>query len=324
MPGLGTQICSVSSSGVESGQEPDTTAESPKASAVVGLDGSAYSHQAVTSRDLQEERALKECTFAPRLNTNKAAKSVVAQVWKDLPVAHHQRDQHPAAAFQRSDASRAEHLIGAFAEDESPTAASAAEGHARGGGSPGAASAAVMFAEDGKGSVLSGTLQNAQSKGRQPASASSTNSSLRKVQRRGQLGNSYAAFAQRSRSEAAAACSAVRASTLQQPQHAATYSRLASIDICAEEEAQLQAQVASCDKRLEQCKAARQRGQGPQKAVSDSPRVVTGAGTAGHQDDGVSNHGSVAQWQQSALKVAIEAELADGSASRFEVQQVRI
>ena len=324
MPGFGTQVCSVSSSGIESGQQPDTPAESPRASAVMGLDGSACSptHHAVTSHDIQEERALKECTFAPRLNPNKEAKSVVAQCWKHLPVACHQHHQHSAAACSRSDASQA-YQIGAHADDESPTAASAAEGHARDEESPAAASAAVMYAGYDSGSALLGTHKGAQSKAHQPAKAFSTNSILRLAQRRRQHGNSYAASAQRSRSEAAAACSAVPVGALQQQQHAATLAMLASIDNCAEvEEAQLQAEVAGCDKRLEQCMAARRQGRVAQKAVSDGPRVVTGASGAMHQVDSVSNHRSAAHWQQSALKVVIEAELADGSASRFEVQQV--
>lgn len=318
------QVCSVSSSGIESRQEPDTTAESARASAVIGRNGSAHSphHQAVTSRDIQEERALKECTFAPMLNPNKAAKSVVAQIWKDLPGAFHQRDQHAAATGHRSDASQAEHLVGAHAEDESPTAASAAEGCIGDDESPDVASAAVMYAGGDKGSVLSSTHKGAQSEAHQPASAASTNSSLRTAQRRRQLSNSYAASAQRSRSEAAAACSIMPASALQQQQHAATYNMLASIDNCAETEAQLQAEVAGCDKRLGQCMAARQQGRVAQKAVSDSPRDVTGTCSAEQQRDSVSNHSSAAQRQQSALKVAIEAELADGTASRFEVQQV--
>ena len=321
MPEFRTHICSVSSSGIESGQEADTTADIARASAITGLDGSAYSpsRQAVTSCDIEEERALKECTFAPMLNPNKAAKSVVAQIWKDLPGAFHQRDQHAAATGHRSDASQAEHLVGAHAEDESPTAASAAEGCIGDDESPDVASAAVMYAGGDKGSVLSSTHKGAQSEAHQPASAASTNSSLRTAQRRRQLSNSYAASAQRSRS---AACSIMPASALQQQQHAATYNRLASIDNCAETEAQLQAEVAGCDKRLGQCMAARQQGRVAQKAVSDSPRDVTGTGSAEQQRDSVSNHSSAAQRQQLALKVAIEAELADGTASRFEVQQV--
>ena len=321
MPGLGTQVCSVSSSAIGSGQEPDTTAESARASADVGLDGSAHSpyHQAVTSHDIQEERALKECTFAPRLNPSQAAKSVVAQIWKDLPSAFYRRGQHAAATSHKSDASRAEHLAAAYADDESPTAASAAEGYVGGDESPDAASAAVMCAEGDSGSVLSSTHKGAQRQAHQTASAVSTNSSLRKAQGRRQLSNSYAALAQRSRSEAAAACSAVPGSALPQQQHAATHTILASIDSCAETEAQLQAEVAGCDRRLEQCMAARQQGREAQQAVSDGPRVVTGAGSAGQQLDSVGND---RQWQQSALKVAIEAQLADGSASRFEVQQV--
>lgn len=321
MPDLRAHICSVSSSGIESGQEADTTADSARASAVAGLDGSAYSpvRQAVTSRDIQEKRALKECTFAPRLNTNKAAKSVVAQIWKDLPIAHRQHDQHCAARFHRSDASQAQYLISAGAKDESPAAASAKVVPASGDESPDAASAAVMCAGGDKGSVLSDTHKGAQSAAHQPASTVSTTSSLSNAQNGRQLGNSYAACARRSMSRSAAGCSAVPAGPLQQQQHATTYDALASIDYCAEIEARLQAEVAGCDKLLEQCMAARQQGSVVQKAVSDSPSDVTGAG---HQVGSLSHHASAAQWQQSALKVAIEAEMADGSASRFEVQQV--
>ena len=265
---------------------------------------------------------MKECTFAPRLNTNKAARSVVAQIWKDLPIAQRQHDQHSAATFQRSDASQAGHLISAGAEDESPAAASARVVPAGGDESVDAASAAVLYAGGNKGSVLCDTHKGAQSAAHQPASTVSTTRNMPGAQKHRQLGNSYAASARRSRRDAAAGCSAVPAGALQQQQHAATYDMLASIDKCAGMEAQLEAEVAGCDKRLEQCMAARQPGSVVQKAVSDSPRVVTGVGTAGHQVGSVSNHTSVAQWQQSALKVAIEAELADGSASRFEVHQV--
>lgn len=311
MPDLGTHICSVSSSGIDSRQGAGTTAES----AGIGADASAYTptHLPVTSSDIQEEQALQECTFAPRLNPNKEAKSVVAQTWKSLPMSFCQRQQCTAAAANRSEADQGESLDGAGAEDDSPSAASAVDGE--GNESPNVASAtAVVYAGGDKGNVFSGNHRSAQSAEQQPARAVSTRSSLRRAHRSWQLSNSYAASTHRSKSSTAAA---VHADALQQQQHAAMYDTLASIGECAKIEAQLQAEVAGCDKRLEQCRAARRKDHVVHKAVSSCPSGNSGAE---HQDD--SNHRSKAQLQQSALKVAVEAELADGSASRFEVQQV--
>lgn len=324
---MGTHACSVSSSGIGSSQGADITAESATmpAKAAIGAHASAYSpiHLAVTSGDIQEERALKECTFAPRLNPNKGARSIVAQTWKDLPVVFCQREQHTAAVPDKSHAVGAECLNGASAgaEDDSPTTASAASGG--GDESPDAASAATVYAGGDKGDVLCGTHNSGQNGEHQPASAVSTRSRLRRGHRNRQLGNSYAASAQRSKkSSTAVACSAVPADALRQQQHAAMYDTLASMEECAEVEAQLQAEVAGCDKRLEQCRAARRKHHVVQKAVSNCPHGVGACGGAGRQVDCLSNHMSIAQLQQSALKIAIEAELADGSASRFEVQQV--
>lgn len=295
------------------------------APAAIGADAFAHcpTQLAVTSSDIQEERALKECTFAPRLNPNKGAKSVVAQTWKDLSAASCQREQHTAAIADKADADRAECLNGANAgaEDDSQAAASAVDG---GDESPDAASAAVVYAAGDKSNVISHTHKSGQNAVQHPARAVSTRSRLRRAHRSRHLGNSYAASAHRSKSStaAAAACSAVPADALHQQQHAAMYDTLAGIDQCADMEAQLQAEVAGCDKRLEQCRAARREHHVVPKAVSNCPHGVGACGGAGQQVDCLSNHRSVAQLQQSALKIAIEAELADGSASRFEVQQV--
>ena len=246
-----------------------------------------------------------------QIESNKAAKSVVAQTWKSVPVSFCHREQHTAAAADRSEADQAGSLNGAAAEDDSPFAVSAVDGE--GNESPDAASAAVVYAGGDKGNVFSGNHRSAQSAEQQPARAVSTRSSLRRAHRSRRLGSSYAASAHRSKSSTAAA---VPADALQQQQHATMYDTLASVE-CAKIEAQLQAEVAGCDKRLEQCRTARRKHRLAHRAVSKCP---SGNGGAEHQDD--SSHRSKAQLQKSALKVAIEAELADGSGSRFEVQQV--
>ena len=311
---LGMHISSVSSTGVDSGQEADIAAESAGASPVIGPDAFAHSpiHYAFTSREIQEERALKECTFAPRLNANKAAKSIVAQTWKSLLTDSHQHGQQAAAISDKSDTSQA---TPASADDDLLPAASAAIAHTGGAESAAAASAAMAHAGGDKGgvNVISGAHKGTQGTEHQAATVVKTTSSLRRAQRRRQLGNSYAAAAQRNKGDAAAVCCAVPTCMLQQQQHVDS--------TVSESEAQLQAEVAGCDRRLEQCIAARQKDHVVLKAVSGGPTVVAARSIRDQQDNlgGYSNEG---QLQQSALTVIIEAELADGSASRFEVQQV--
>lgn len=295
---MGVHVSCVSSTGVDSGQEADTAAESTGASVATGPDGLAYSPgwRALTSCDMQEERALKQCTFVPRLNSNKAARSIVAHTWKRLPA-----DYHLAAAIPRnSGASQTAVCLKDGRADEAVAAASAAASHARGGNN----------------SVTSDTHKDTQGAEAQIASAVGSNSSSRKAHRRKQLFNSYAAAAGKSKAGAAAVCSAVPAGVTQQQPH------VGSIGSGEECEAELQAEVAACDKRLEQCMAARKKARVTlNKAMPGGPAVVAASG-AQQQQDSLSNHSSEGRLQQSALRVIIEAELADGSASRFEVQQV--
>ena len=292
---MGSRIGSVSSTGIDSTQEADTVAESARSPTVTGP-GHAYSPGwcAMTSRDMQEERALRECTFAPRLNSNKAAKSIVAETWKSLPADCH----HAAAAgatFQGSNASQE------------------AVGHE--GGSVDAAvastSAAVLQTRHGMSSAPSGTTHTAsQSAEAQTASAVKSNSTLRRANSRRQLQNSFAAAACKHRGSAAALHNTAPVGAIQQQSH-----------VGEECEAQLQAEVAACDRQLEQCMAARQKQRVTPKAKSDSSGIVAASG-AQQQQNNLSDHRSEGLQQQSALRVVIEAELADGSASRFEVQQV--
>ena len=246
---------------------------------------------------MQEERALRECTFAPRLNPNKTAKSIVAETWKSLPADCH----HAAAAgatFQGSNASQE------------------AVGHE--GGSVQAAvastSAAVLQTQHGMSSAPSGTTHTASQSAEPQTARARSNSSLRRANRRRQLQNSYAAAACKHRGGAAAVHNTAPVGAIQQQPH------VGSTGSGQECEAQLQAEVAACDRQLEQCMAARQKERVTPKAKSDRPGIV--ASGAQQQQDGLSDHSSEGQQQQSALRVVIEAELADGSASRFEVQQV--
>lgn len=296
---LGIHINSVSSTGIDSGQEAGTAAESTWASVAIRPDGFAHSpvRYAVTSRDMQEERALKECTFAPRLNPSNTAKSIVAQTWKSM-LAAYQRQHDLQAVSHGLNASQEGICLKEGSVDET-------------------VNAAVLHARDGKSSVPSDTHKGTQSSQYQTASDVRQNSSLRRALSRRHCHNSYAVAARKGRGGAAAVCSAVPVGAMQQQPY------VGRTGSCAESEAQLQADVAACDKRLEQCMAASQIKRLSQKGLRGCPGVAA-AGGAGHQKDNLSNHSSGGQLQQSALKIVIEAELADGSASKFEVQEVRL
>ena len=256
-------------------------------------------HYAVTSWQIEEQRALKECTFAPRLNANRRAKSVVAQQWQechgDSDQAEHQHIVHSGQGGAAECETQA--VASAVAAKEADAGKGSANNEPTGSAliQQPTAQAVVRFAQH-------------QAPARSKPGRKAANMSFN----RRQLDNSYVAAAQHlTRSHSP--CRSAKPHALPQQQQAL------QSDDAACDEAQLHADVAECDKRLEQHSKLKRRCDGrPQRQQRAAAIVIPSTvadGDTQQQGDGLQPH-------LSRLKVALEAVLPDGSASRFEVQQV--
>ncbi|KAA6426822.1 MAG: hypothetical protein FRX49_03147 [Trebouxia sp. A1-2] len=271
-------------------------------------------HFVLTSWDMQEQQALKQCTFAPHLNANSKARSVVAQQWK-----HHEAgtsvsvDQHAAddCCSGLEEGSTAVHLT-----DQAHNSAAigrAADAAAEGdkGVQPAETAevqhqaalpqAKILFAQQQQSSARSKLGRTAKVRSR----------------RQRQSKDSYVAVALKGRTHTAGAATA-SLHTLHPPQP-----QKANDNCQGTSEEQLQADVLACDRRLEQrqrswCRHGKHTQQQHQQwsaAVKgcSAPTFVAGD-TVEQTADGL-------QLSQAGLKLALEAVLPDGSASRYEIQQ---
>lgn len=274
-------------------------------------------HFVLTSWDMQEQQALKQCTFAPHLNANSKARSVVAQQWK-----HHEAgtsvsvDQHAAddCCSGLEEGSTAVHLT-----DQAHNSAAigrAADAAAEGdkGVQPAETAevqhqaalpqAKILFAQQQQSSARSKLGRTAKVRSR----------------RQRQSKDSYVAVALKGRTHTAGAATA-SLHTLHPPQP-----QKANDNCQGTSEEQLQADVLACDRRLEQrqrswCRHGKHTQQQHQQwsaAVKgcSAPTFVAGD-TVEQTADGL-------QLSQAGLKLALEAVLPDGSASRYEIQQVML
>lgn len=300
-----SEIISRRTAGHEFGQGAIAAAESAMACLALGPAGSAFipDQFGLTSREIVEQRALKQCSFAPRLNANNKSKSIVTQTWQEAQLTHQcpaLHRLHTAAADVASDESSE-----IAAEPKSlplvnTSAAVSDPGRNEDSDPPGAQGGTQVVDQQAVGVMKS----SCRSSGR--------------GRRQKQLGNSYAAAAQRSRAHQCALCTAPL--ILQQHQHDAM-----GASSSANSEAQLQADVADCDKRLEECMQARRQAHAHQKAQLGSSAATMVKNIAGHEQHSHADCSSKndMESQQSALRVALEAELKDGSTARFQVQQVQ-
>ena len=268
----------------------------------------------LASWDVQEQRALRECTFAPQLNKNSKTTSVVARQWKGHGAEISKlADQHPAPAVDTNSYFKA-----ITVRDEVPVTASAAlEKEA----------APVAAGPADQASVVSSELQQQAAMPEEdaqvaqlqiPARSKSGKSPMVVRRRQRQLNDSYVAAAHRRiPAQTAGTANADSLPQHSQPQESSHEHQSAS-------EEQLQADVQECDRRLEQHQKLRRRVSKQQhlgSAVVSSctacptSSVVNSSGQQQQQDEGT-------HVCKSGLKVALEAVLPDGSASRFEVQQV--
>ena len=301
------QISSGSAEG-DSAQGPHAAAESASVSQVpmhaeaeitAGATPSLGQY-AVTSWQIEEQRALKECTFAPRLNANRRAKSVVAQQWQECHGDSNQADhQHIVHSGQ-----------GGAAECETQAAASAVAAKEADACIEGSANNEPTGSALIQQPTAQAVVRFAQHQA--PARSKSGRKAANMSFNRRQLDSSYVAAA-RHLTRSHSARQSAKPHALPQQQQA-----LQSNDAACDE-AQLHADVAECDKRLEQHSKLKRRCDGrPQRqqraAAMVIPTTVADGDTQQHSD-GLQPHFS-------SLKVALEAVLPDGSASRFEVQQV--
>ena len=269
---------------------------------------------ALTSWDMQEQQALKQCTFAPQLNANSKARSVVAQQWK-----HGEADQCGSAAADDGCSGLEEVPTAAHLMDQAQSSApvgKAAAIAAHGGVDEQLAEAAEAVHQAALPEAKILIAQQQQSTGRSKLGRTATVRSRRQRQSR----DSYVAAALKCRTHTAGAATAVLPA-LHHPQ-----SQKADDNRQGASEEQLQADVVECDRRLEQrrqlwCRHSKHPQQQQQQQWS---AVVKGCSApsfvAGDTDQQTAN----GQASQARLKVALEAVLPDGSASRFEVQQVML
>ena len=286
-----------SSAGLRPAQGAMAAAEAARTCIGLGPGGLAFipDQSGLTSRDLLEQRALRDCSFAPRLNANNKARSIVAQTWKDAQPSHqclalHQL--HAAAADVLSN--QAASLDGPEPKSQSLTfKADSGPSHNAGNDPQGVQEGTRVVHQQAAGDMKS----SLRSSGRRPTQPS----------------NSYVAAALRSRGHKCALCSTAPANRQQHQLDAMVDTSSAGL------EAQLQADVADCDKRLEQCMQARHQAYAQQEAQLDSADTSDVKDNAGHEH---ARHKD-GQLQQSALRVSLEAELKDGSSATFQVQQVQ-
>lgn len=267
----------------------------------------------LASWDIQEQRALRECTFAPQLNKNSKTTSVVARQWKGhgaeiSKLANH----HPAPADDTDNCFKAGPV-----HDQVPATASAA---------PEKEFDPVAAGPANQASVVSSELQQQAAVPEEdahvaqlqiPARSKSGKSPVVVRQRQRQLNDSYLAAAHRG----IPAQKADTASADSLPQHSQPQESSHERQSASEE--QLQADVHECDRRLEQrqklrrrvSKQQQQQGSAAVSGCTACPTASVVYSSGQQQDEG-------AHVCKSGLKVALEAVLPDGSASRFEVQQV--
>ncbi len=268
---------------------------------------------ALTSWDMQEQQALKQCTFAPQLNANSKARSVVAQQWKHREAEKSvSADQHAADDGCSGPEERSTAVYLADQVQGPAAMGKAADVAAQGGVDEQSAETAEVQHQAALPEANILIAQQQQSSGRSKLGRTATVRSRR--QRRSR--DSYMAAALKGRTHTAGAAT-TGLPALHHPQ-----SQRANDKCQAASEEQLQADVVECDRRLEQhqqawCKRdmhAKQQQQWSATAKgSSAPSFVVGA-TDQQKADG--------QPSQAGLKVALEAVLPDGSASRFEIQQV--
>ena len=314
-------VSSAGSAGGDSRQEPHAMAESVMAAreamadTIAGMGDVPKSGLcAVASWDIQEQQALKECTFSPRLNAHNRAKSVVAQQWKDWqPGSMRAADQHSVSVINAADPRHAAdaavhhqaHSAATFtaADREADAVAMGADGLADGQGSASAS-------EQHLAAVPAQSVHFTRHQAPARSKLGRTAASMRRGH--GQLNDSYMAAACRGkRLQCAGPASA--------PADLSLHQQPACCDISEE---QLQAEVEECDRRLKQHSKSQhtvrrqtQQHHQPGSAAANGLRVVANGSNHQESDD--------MQPQKPALKVALEAVLPDGSSSRFEVQQVR-
>ncbi len=267
---------------------------------------------ALTSWDMQEQQALKQCTFAPQLNANSKARSVVAQQWK-----HHEAetsvsaDQHAAddrcsapeegsTAVHLTDQAHNSAAVGRAADaaaegDEGVKPAETAEVQHR----AALPEAKVLFA------------QQQQSSARSKLGRTATVRSRR--QRRSR--DTYLAAALKGKTHTAGAAT-TGLPVLHHPQ--------TNDDCQGTSEEQLQADVVECDRRLEQrrrfwCRHGKHTQQQQHQQWS---ATVKGCSATSFVVGDTDQQKADGQPSQAGLKLALEAVLPDGSASRFEIQQV--
>ncbi len=268
---------------------------------------------ALTSWDMQEQQALKQCTFAPELNANSKARSVVAQQWK-----HGEVDQRGSAAADDGCSGPEEVLTAAHLADQAQGPAAMGkftDVAAQGGVDEQSAETAEVQHQAALPEANILFAQQQQSSGRSKLGRTAT------VRSRGQRQSrdSYVAAALRSRAHTAGAATA-SLPALQHPQ-----SQRADDNCQAASEQQLQADVVECNRRLEKrqqvwCrygKHTQQRQQHQQWSTAGKGCSAPSFG-AGDTDQQKAD----GQPGRAGLKLALEAVLPDGSASRFEIQQV--
>ena len=270
---------------------------------------------ALTSWDMQEQQALKQCTFAPQLNANSKARSVVAQQWK-----HHEAETSVSADQHAAD-------DGCSGPEEGSTAGHHTD-QAHNSAAMGRAADAAAEGDEGVKPAETAEVQHQaalpeakiliaqqqQSSARSKLGRTATS----KIRRQRRSKDSYVAAALKGKNHTAgAAATGLPASHHPQSQKADDNCQAAS-------EEQLQADVMECDRRLEQrpqfwCRHGMHTQQQQQQQWSatvegsSAPPFVVGD-TDQQKADG--------QASQAGLTLALEAVLPDGSASRFEIQQV--
>ena len=213
---------------------------------------------ALTSWDMQEQQALKQCTFAPHLNANSKARSVVAQQWKHGEAEDSVSPDLRASAAAADGCSGPEEVLTADHLADQPQRPAAlgkvADIAAQGGvGEQSAETAEVQHqAALPEANIL--IAQQQQSSGRSKLGRTATVRSRR--QRRSR--DSYVAAALKGRTHTAGAAT-TGLPALHHPQ-----SQRANDKGQAASEEQLQADVVECDRRLEQrqqfrCRHGKQR-----------------------------------------------------------------
>ncbi|DBA87465.1 TPA: hypothetical protein ACH3X1_004504 [Trebouxia sp. C0004] len=270
---------------------------------------------ALTSWDMQEQQALQQCTFAPQLNANSKARSVVAQQWKHSDAENSvSADQRASAAADDGCSGPAEGLTAVHLADRAH--GPAVMGKATDAAAQGVYEQSAETAEVQHQAALSeAKILYAQQQQSSARSKLGRKAAIRSRRQR-RLKDSYVAAALRSRTHTAGTATSLPGSHHPQPQKTNDNCQAAS-------EEQLQADVVECDRRLEQrqqlwCRHGKHTQQQQQRWSAtvkgcSAPSFVVGD-TEQQKADGL-------QPSQAGLKLALEAVLPDGSASRFEIQQ---